>query len=197
VTPPRACHTSTPPFPSPKVHFPPPPPWVPNIMQVQAAARARSPLSGPPEHLPGDSRRPPGSDTACPPLPALRIGISFSFAEGRRGFGWGRQRAAPRPTVGAARGRVGCCAERPVHRLDDRDRRVGRVAHLPPPRAPGQAGVPSIVALHHLAGLGDVGDQAGQELKRVHGGGAGGGPLGLVTVRTFVREVKGSINRLT
>jgi len=28
------------------------------------------------------------------------------------------------------------CAERPVHRLDDRDRRLGRVARLPPPRAP-------------------------------------------------------------
>ncbi len=26
------------------------------------------------------------------------------------------------------------CAERPVHRLDDRDRRLGRVARLPPPR---------------------------------------------------------------
>ena len=36
-----------------------------------------------------------------------------------------------------------------------------------------------IVALHHLAGLGDVGDQAGQELERVHGGGAGGGPSAL------------------
>ena len=37
-------------------------------------------------------------------------------------------------------------AERPVHRLDDRDRRLGRVARLPP-RAPGPAGAPAIVAL--------------------------------------------------
>jgi hypothetical protein len=28
------------------------------------------------------------------------------------------------------------CAERPAHRLDDRDRRLGRVARLPPPRVP-------------------------------------------------------------
>lgn len=51
------------------------------------------------------------------------------------------------------------CAERPVDRVDDRNRRLGRVVSLAPPDAPGSAGVPAVVALHHLAGIGDVGDR--------------------------------------
>ena len=48
------------------------------------------------------------------------------------------------------------------------------------PAVPGPAGVPAVVALHHLAGVGDVGHQAGQEFQRIHGLRAGGGPVGLV-----------------
>jgi glycine/D-amino acid oxidase-like deaminating enzyme len=45
--------------------------------------------------------------------------------------------------------------------VDDRDRRLGRVARLPPPRAPGPAGVPAIVALHHLAAHPEISIAAG------------------------------------
>jgi len=45
---------------------------------------------------------------------------------------------------------------------------------------PGPAGVPAVVARHHLAGIGDVGEEPGEKLERVEGLGAGRGPVALV-----------------
>lgn len=46
-------------------------------------------------------------------------------------------------------------AEGPVDRVDDRHRCLGRGFGLAPPLAPGAAGVPAVVALHHLTRVGD------------------------------------------
>ena len=70
----------------------------------------------------------------------------------------------------------------PVHRIRDRDGLLdigasGRLAPAPPP---GPAGVPAVVARHHLTRIGDVGEEPGEELERVQGLGAGRGPVGPV-----------------
>jgi hypothetical protein len=57
-------------------------------------------------------------------------------------------------------------SEGPVGRLHDGNGRLGPggCRHLTPPHTPGPAGVPAVVTLHPLAGLGDVGHQAGEKL---------------------------------
>jgi len=85
---------------------------------------------------------------------------------------------------------VACCPQGPVHRISDRDGLLDREAVSRQPSAvrgrmreagsgpPGPARVPAVVARHHLTGIGDVGEEPGEELERVQGRGAGRGPLG-------------------